>query len=117
MRVKLWFKCAAMHDPVCPKILSPCLITWEAKFRDVQVVIERKFKGDELVRRMKGWVTVDPNKVIEIVNKYGKFVIDERGELYVMLQDDNYFQLLEDDLKQNFGSEIYLEKIDSGNNL
>ena len=109
MIAKLWFKCAAMHDPVCPKILSPCLITWEAKYRDVQVVIERKFKGDELVRRMKGWITVDPEEVIDIVNKYGKFKINENGELFVELNDENSFKLLDRELKQNFNDEVILE--------
>ncbi len=111
MIAKLWFKCAAMHDPVCPKILSPCLITWEAKFRDVQVVIERKFKGDELVRRMKGWVTVDPEKVIEIVNRYGKFKINERGELFIELPDEISYKSLQSTLQEIFSEEVILEKI------
>ena len=112
MKVKLWFKCAAMHDPVCPKILSPCLITWEAKYRDVQVVIERKLKGDELVKRMKGWITVDPNDVIEIVNKYGKFVVDDNGELFVELKSEELFGLLKDELKDNFKEEVLLEYLE-----
>ncbi len=111
MIAKLWFKCAAMHDPVCPKILSPCLITWEAKFRDVQVVIERKFKGDELVRRMKGWVTVDPEKVIEIVNRYGKFKINEKGELFIELPDEISYKSLQSALQEIFSEEVILEKI------
>ncbi len=111
MIAKLWFKCAAMHDPVCPKILSPCLITWEAKFRDVQVVIERRFKGDELVRRMKGWVTVDPEKVIEIVNRYGKFKINEKGELFIELPDEISYKSLQSALQEIFSEEVILEKI------
>ena len=113
MIAKLWFKCAAMHDPVCPKLLSPCLITWEAKFRDVQVVIERKFKGDELVRRMKGWVTVNPEDVIEVVNKYGKFKINDNGELFVEIEDEKNFEKLKDELKEKFSDEIILEKAGS----
>ena len=116
MIAKLWFKCAAMHDPVCPKLLSQCLITWEAKFRDVQVVIERKFKGDELVRRMKGWVTVEPEKVIEIVNKYGKFKINDNGELFVEINNDENFEKLKKELKEKFSEEIVLEKSGSGEN-
>ena len=112
MKVKLWFKCAAMHDPVCPKIISPCLITWEAKFRDVQVVIERKFKGEELVRRMKGWITVELDKVIELINKYGQFIINENGELFVELKNPNDFSLLESELKNIFGEEVLIEKVE-----
>ena len=114
MIAKLWFKCAAMHDPVCPKLLSPCLITWEAKYRDVQVVIERKFKGDELVRRMKGWVTVNPENVIEVVNKYGKFKINDNGELFVEIEDDENFGILKNELKEKFSDEIILESAGSG---
>ncbi len=114
MIAKLWFKCAAMHDPVCPKIISPCLITWEAKFRDVQVVIERKFKGDELVRRMKGWITVNPEEVIEIVNKYGKFKINDYGELFVEIENMENFEKLKNNLREKFSDEIILEKADSG---
>ena len=109
MKAKLWFKCAAMHDPVCPKILSPCLITWEAKYRDVEVVIERKLKGDELVRRMKGWVTVEPEEVIEIVNIYGNFVVDEKGELFVEIDNNENFELLKNELSKKFGEEIIIE--------
>ncbi len=111
MIAKLWFKCAAMHDPVCPKILSPCLITWEAKYRDVQVVIERKFKGDELVRRMKGWITVDPEEVIDIVNKYGKFKINEKGELYIELPDEISYKSLQKTLQKRFSEEVLLENL------
>ncbi len=111
MKAKFWFKCAAMHDPVCPKLLSPCLITWEAKYRDVQVVIERRFKGDELVKRMKGWVTVDPEKVLEIVNNFGKFVIDDKGELFVEVDSKEDFNKLKEELKKYFNEEVEIEII------
>ena len=111
MKVKLWFKCAAMHDPVCPKLISPCLISWDAKYRDVQVVIERRFKGDELVKRMKGWVTVDPEKVLEVVNNFGKFIIDDKGELFVKLNNKDEFNKLKDELKKHFKEEINIEII------
>ncbi len=114
MKAKLWFKCSAMHDPVCPKILSPCLITWEAKYRDVEVVIERKFKGEELVRRMKGWVTVDPEEVIEVVNRFGKFVINERGELFVEIENEQNFLKLKEELQKKFSDEIILSYTSNG---
>ena len=59
-----------MHDPVTPVVLKPALIGWEAKKRQVDLTIERAFKGDELVMRMKGWVTVDVRKVVEVVKRY-----------------------------------------------
>ena len=110
MLAKLWFTCAAVFDPVCPKLLSPCAITWEAKYRDISLVIERPMKGEELVKRMKGWVTVDPYKVIEIVNKYGKFTINENGELFVNIFEDENFDILKKILTDNFKDQISLEK-------
>ena len=70
IRSKLWFRCAAMHDPVTPIIVKPSVIGWDAKKRDVQLTIDRAFKGDELVLRMQGWVTVDVKKVIEAITRY-----------------------------------------------
>ena len=79
VRAKLWFRCAAMHDPVTPVIVRPAVLGWDAKFRDVDLTIERAFKGDELVMRMKGWVTVDVKKVVRIIARYGRLkVLDER---------------------------------------
>ena len=71
IRAKLWFRCAVVHDPVTPVVVQPAVIGWEAKHRHVDLTIERAFKGEELVRRMKGWVTVDPSKVIDVINNFG----------------------------------------------
>ena len=70
IRAKLWFRCAVVHDPVTPMVVRPALISWEAKSRRIDLIIERAFNGEELVRRMKGWVTVDPSQVIEIIKEY-----------------------------------------------
>ena len=79
IRAKVWFRCAAMHDPVTPLIVRPAVIGWEAKRRNVDLTIERAFKGDELVMRMKGWVTTDVKEVIEVVKKRGFLkILDER---------------------------------------
>ncbi len=112
MLAKLWFTCAAVFDPVCPKLLSPCAITWEAKYRDINLVIERPLKGEELVKRMKGWVTVDPYKVIEIVNKYGKFTLNENGELFVEIFNEKNFETIKNELLENFGDQITIEQLD-----
>ena len=92
IRAKLWFRCAAMHDPTTPIIVKPAVIGWEAKERDVDLTIERAFKGDELVLRMKGWVTVDVKKVVEVVKKHGYLkVLDER-ELVVEIETDRLWR-------------------------
>ena len=111
IRAKLWFRCAAMHDPVTPVLVKPALIGWDAKKRDVELTIERAFKGDELVLRMQGWVTVDVKKVIEIVKRYGFLkVLDER-DLVVEVETEKDLEALNRELLKNFGDQLDLETI------
>jgi len=111
IRTKLWFRCAAMHDPVTPVMVKPALIGWDAKKRDVELTIERAFKGDELVLRMQGWVTVDVKKVIEIIQRYGFLkVLDER-DLVVEVETEKDFEALNGELLKNFGDQLDLEMI------
>ncbi|MGD9116518.1 MAG: hypothetical protein PVJ61_04995 [Dehalococcoidia bacterium] len=114
IRAKIWFRCAVVHDPVCPVVVEPAQISWEAKFRDIDLVIERAFKGDELVRRMKGWITVDPNKVIEIVNKYGRLKVLDDRELVVELEDRADLEGLQQSAKEAFGDQVDVEEIKRG---
>ena len=111
IRAKLWFRCAAMHDPVTPTILKPAVIGWEAKQRTVDLSIERPFKGDELVMRMKGWVTVDVKKAIEIVKKRGRLKILDDRELVVEFESEEDFQALNDELAETFGDQLDMERI------
>jgi hypothetical protein len=111
IRAKLWFRCAAMHDPVTPKIVQPALIGWEAKKRRVDLTIDRAFNGEELVRRMKGWVTVDPTKVIEVVNRFGRLKVLDDRELVVEAEKREDLQGLEKALSETFGSEVNIEEI------
>jgi hypothetical protein len=111
IRAKLWFRCAAMHDPVTPVIVQPARIGWEAKKRKVDLQIERAFNGDELVRRMKGWVTTDPSKVIEAVNRSGRLKILDDRDLVIEFEKMEDFDILQTTLKETFGKEIDLEVI------
>ena len=112
VRAKIWFRCAVVHDPVCPVVVRPALIGWEAKHRQIDLTIERTFKGDELLRRMKGWITVDPERVIEIVNEFGRLkVLDER-ELVIEIEDSEGFNGLEKRLADAFGGEVDLTLVD-----
>ena len=52
-RALLWFKCAAVHDPVRPVIKKPAVLGWMAKHRRVDLEIERPLRGEELLRQMK----------------------------------------------------------------
>jgi hypothetical protein len=100
-----------MHDPVTPVIVQPALIGWEAKQRSVGTQIERAFNGEELVRRMKGWITVDPNKVIEVVNRYGRLKVLDDRELVVEGEKTEDFQNLQKALNEAFGQEVDVELI------
>ena len=111
IRSKLWFRCAAMHDPVTPIIVKPAVISWDAKQRDVDLSIERAFKGDELVRRMKEWVTVDVKKVVETVNRFGYLkVLDER-DLVVDVETEEDYENLDKELEKEFKDQLNLERV------
>jgi hypothetical protein len=111
IRTKIWFRCAAMHDPVTPVVARPALIGWEAKERKVELQIERTFNGEELVRRMKGWITVDPSRVIETVNRFGRLQVLDDRELVVEVEKAEDLQNLQKVLKETFGKEVDLEAI------
>jgi hypothetical protein len=111
IRGKLWFRCAAMHDPVTPVLVQPALIGWEAKERKVELQIERAFTGDELVRRMKGWVTVDPSKVIEVVNRYGRLKVLDDRDLVIEVEKTEGFKDLQKALQEVFGQQVEAELI------
>ncbi len=111
IRAKIWFRCAAMHDPVTPIVVQPAIIGWEAKKRKVGTQIERAFNGEELVQRMKGWITVDPKKVIEVVSHYGRLkVLDER-ELVVEVEKIEDIQRLQKAVRETFPGEVDVEPI------
>lgn len=114
IRAKIWFRCAIVHDPVCPIVVQPGLIGWEAKYRQIDLTIERAFKGEELVRRMKGWITVDPAKVIQIINTFGKLKVLDDGELVVVMEDGADFEGVEKSMKEAFGDQVDVELIQEG---
>ena len=111
IRGKIWFRCAIVHDPVTPILVQPAVIGWEAKNRNIDLVIERAFKGDELVSRMKGWITVNPKQVIEQINKFGRLNVLDDSELVVETESMENFNALQKSLKEIFGNEIDLDMI------
>jgi hypothetical protein len=114
IRAKIWFRCAVVHDPVCPVVVEPAKISWEAKFRQVDLTIERAFKGDELLRRMKGWITVDPNKVIGVVNKFGRLKVLDDRELVIEMEEMSDFEGLKKSAEEAFGDQVDVELIKKG---
>ena len=111
LRAKLWFRCAAMHDPVTPMVAQPALVGWEAKKRRVDLTIERAFSGEELVKRMKGWVTTDPYQVIEVVKQHGTLKVLDDRELVIEIENRDDFEALEKALLESFGSEVDIEMV------
>ena len=111
VRARLWFTCAAMHDPVTPVIVKPAVIGWDAKRRKVDLTIERSFKGDELVLRMKGWVTSDVKKVIEVIKRHGFLKVLDDRDLVVEFEREEDYQSLKAELVDNFQDQVDLEPI------
>jgi hypothetical protein len=109
IRAKLWLRCAAMHDPVTPTLVQPAIVGWEAKMRRVDLTIERAFNGEELLRRMKGWVTTAPDEVIEVVRRFGRLKVLDDRELVVELEEESAFDNLQKVLAETFGGEVDIE--------
>jgi len=100
-----------MHDPVTPVIVKPSVIGWDAKRRQVDLTIERAFKGEELVSRMKGWVTVDVRKVVEVVKKHGFLKVLDDRDLVVEVETQKDYDNLTRDILENFQDQLDLERI------
>ena len=111
IRAKLWFTCAAMYDPVTPIIVKPSVLGWKAKKRDVELTIERAFTGEELVLRMKGWVTTDVKQVIEIIKPHGYLKVLDEEDLVVEMESKEDYEKLTSALKEKFSDQVFLEKL------
>lgn len=98
-----------MHDPVSPIVVKPGIIGWDAKERRVELQIERAFTGEELVGRMKGWITVDPSALIEMIGRYGRLKVLDDRDLVVELEDEREYKKLQRELRERFGNEVDLE--------
>ncbi len=111
VRTKVWFQCAAMHDPVTPVVVRPAVVSWDAKKRDVDLTIERAFNGPELVLRMKGWVTTDVKKVIEVIGRHGRLkVLDER-DLVAEFETEKEYEEVNREIVEHFGDQLNLERV------
>jgi hypothetical protein len=111
IRSKLWFRCAGAFNPVTPFIFKPAVIGWKAKDKQIDFAIERAFNGEELVRRMKGWVTADVKKVIEIVKRHGYLKVLDEQDLVVETETEDDFENLRNYLLENLQGHVDLEKV------
>ena len=111
IRARVWFRCAAVHDPVQPVLVQPARIGWRGKQRRVDLTIERPFSGEELVRRMKGWVTVDPGAFCDAVKSHGWLKVFDDGGLVVEVENEDRLRAIEATLSDRFGDQVDLEVV------
>ena len=109
IRARLWLQCAAMGDAVSPILVQPAVIGWEGKYRTVDLTIERPFKGEELLSRMKGWVTVDPKEIIAAIKPEGFLKVFDEGQLIVEGDSLELIGRIRLRLQDRFGDRVSLE--------
>ena len=108
IRLRLFGRCRIYHDPVSPVLRAPAQIGWEAWFRDIDLVTPRKLKGRELLMRTRGWWTVEPHEVEEVVKPHGRLVVGDQGELMVEFEEQKDADSLSNDLSSAFGDQVLL---------
>ena len=108
IRLRLFGRCRIYHDPVSPVLRAPAEIGWDAWFRTIDLVTPNKLKGRELLMRTRGWWTVDPSEILDIVEKQGKLVVGEKGELMVEFTDQKALDALSTSLSERFGDQVLL---------
>ena len=108
IRLRLFGRCRIYHDPVSPVLKAPAEIGWNAWFRTIDLVTPQKLKGQELLLRTRGWWTVEPSDVLEIIEEHGKLVVGEKGELMVEFNDQKALDALSTSLSDKFGDQVLL---------
>ncbi len=108
IRMRLFGRCRIYHDPVSPVLHQPAQIAWEAWFRKIDLVTSQNLRGEELLVRTRGWWTVEPSEVAEVVKRYGRLVIGPQGELMVEFTEPEARDDLSSALRERFGEEIML---------
>jgi len=93
---------------VSPVLKAPAQIGWDSWFRDIDLVTPRRLKGRELLLRTRGWWTVEPSEILEIVESHGKLVVGDNGELMVEFEDQNTAETLSRALSNKFGNQVLL---------
>lgn len=106
-RIRLFGRCRIYHDPVSPVLKAPAEIGWTAWFRTIDLVTPRRLKGRELLMRTRGWWTVEPADVAEVVEAHGRLVVGDQGELMVELEEEAV-EVLSRALAERFGDQVIL---------
>ena len=108
IRLRLFGRCRIYHDPVSPVLKSPAQIGWDGWFRSIDLVTPRRLKGRELLMRTRGWWTVEPDDVAETVERYGRLVVGDGGELLVEFSGNGQAEALSEALHDAFGNQVLL---------
>jgi hypothetical protein len=108
IKLRLFGRCRIYHDPVSPVLKGPAHIGWEAWFRTIDLVTPRKLKGRELLMKTRGWWTVEPSEVAELVEAYGRLTVGEGGELMVQFESEEKARELSSALKERFDDQVLL---------
>ncbi|HBF42800.1 MAG TPA: hypothetical protein DDW42_04075 [Desulfobacteraceae bacterium] len=108
IRLRLFGRCRIYHDPVSPVLRTPLQIGWDAWFRKIDLITSRKLKGRDLLLSTRGWWTVEPSDVVLVVERHGKLVVGEKGELMVELKERKTAETLSLALSEGFGDQVFL---------
>jgi hypothetical protein len=108
IRLRLFGRCRIYHDPVSPVLKSPAEIGWDALYRTIDLVSPRRLKGAELLMRTRGWWTVEPSDVEDVVKSHGSIIVGEAGELMVEFNDQDDVDSLTSALLERFGDQVLL---------
>ena len=108
IRLRLFGRCRIYHDPVSPVAKAPAQVGWTAWFRAIDLVTPQPLKGEELLRRTKGWWTVEPADVADVVKKHGRLVVGDGGELMVEFEDEKAAEALVNALSDRFADQVLL---------
>lgn len=108
IQLRLFGRCRIYHDPVSPVLKVPAEVGWTAWFRRIDLVTPRRLKGRELLMRTRGWWTVEPAQVAEVVEAHGDLMVGNQGELMVELADEESVTALSRALSDRFGDQVIL---------
>ena len=108
IRLRLFGRCRIYHDPVSPVLRAPAQIGWEAWFRRIDLITPQGLRGEELLFRTRGWWTVEPAEVAEVVKKHGRLVVGDEGELMVEFPDEKAAENFATALAERFGNQVLI---------
>ncbi|MBN1625309.1 MAG: hypothetical protein JW944_02195 [Deltaproteobacteria bacterium] len=108
IRLRLFGRCRIYHDPVTPVLRESAMVGWDAMYRTIDLVTPRRLKGRELLMRARGWWTVEPSDVVELVERHGSLTVGEGGELMVEFKEQKDVEALSTALLERFGDQVLL---------